>query len=38
MKSLVIDIHAHFIPKALFARFDAHAAQFPGREAAARRE
>jgi len=30
MKDLVIDIHAHFIPQALYARFDASAAQFPG--------
>ena len=30
MKNLVIDIHAHFTPKALTQRFDAHAAQFPG--------
>jgi aminocarboxymuconate-semialdehyde decarboxylase len=29
MKDLVIDIHAHFIPKRLYDRFDAHAAQFP---------
>jgi len=30
MKNLVIDIHAHFIPKRLYERFDANAAQFPG--------
>lgn len=30
MKTLVIDIHAHFTPKALLQRFDVHAAQFPG--------
>ena len=30
MKDLVIDIHAHFIPKRLFAGFDARASQFPG--------
>jgi len=30
MKDLVIDIHAHFIPQALYERFDARAAQFPG--------
>jgi aminocarboxymuconate-semialdehyde decarboxylase len=30
MKPIVIDIHAHFTPKFLFERFDAHAAQFPG--------
>ncbi len=29
MKDLVIDIHAHFIPKRLYDGFDAHAAQFP---------
>jgi len=27
---LIIDVHAHFVPKCLFERFDAHAAQFPG--------
>jgi aminocarboxymuconate-semialdehyde decarboxylase len=26
---LIIDVHAHFVPKCLFERFDAHAAQFP---------
>ena len=30
MKTLIIDIHAHFIPKCLYERFDAHAAKFPG--------
>ncbi|MCG6873754.1 MAG: amidohydrolase [Betaproteobacteria bacterium] len=30
MKDLVIDIHAHFIPKRLYERFDANAGQFPG--------
>ena len=30
MKDLVIDIHAHFIPKQLYERFDANAAKFPG--------
>ena len=30
MKTLIIDIHAHFIPKFLYERFDAHAAKFPG--------
>jgi len=30
MKNLVIDVHAHFTPKRLFERFDAHAASFPG--------
>jgi aminocarboxymuconate-semialdehyde decarboxylase len=30
MKDLVIDIHAHFIPKRLYEQFDANAAQFPG--------
>ena len=29
MKDLVIDIHAHFTPKLVFERFDAHHAQFP---------
>ena len=29
MKPLIIDIHAHFTPKFLFERFDAHAAGFP---------
>ncbi len=32
MKPIVIDIHAHFIPKILFERFDAHAAKFRGVE------
>lgn len=26
---MIIDIHAHFIPKFLYERFDAHAAKFP---------
>jgi aminocarboxymuconate-semialdehyde decarboxylase len=26
---MIIDIHAHFIPKCLYERFDAHAAKFP---------
>jgi len=30
MKSLVIDVHAHFTPRLLFERFDAHSSQFPG--------
>ena len=30
MKSLVIDIHAHFTPKLLIKNFDAHAAKFSG--------
>lgn len=30
MKTIVIDIHAHFTPKYLFERYDSHAAQFPG--------
>jgi len=30
MKTLIIDIHAHFIPKCLYDRFDANAAKFPG--------
>ncbi len=30
MKPLVIDIHAHFVPQLLSARYDAHAAAFPG--------
>jgi aminocarboxymuconate-semialdehyde decarboxylase len=30
MKPLVIDIHAHYLPRLLVERFDAHAAQFPG--------
>src|SRR3989454_6462280 len=29
MKNIVIDIHAHFIPKLLYARFDANSAKFP---------
>ncbi len=29
MKNLVIDIHAHYTPKLVFARFDAHAGKFP---------
>lgn len=27
---LIIDIHAHYIPKCLYQRFDAHSAKFPG--------
>ena len=30
MKTLVIDIHAHFTPKLLIKNFDAHAAKFSG--------
>ena len=30
MKDIVIDVHAHFIPKLLYERFDASAAKFPG--------
>ena len=30
MKPIVIDINAHFTPKCLFERFDAHAGKFPG--------
>ena len=30
MKTIVIDIHAHFTPKYLVERYDSHAAQFPG--------
>jgi len=30
MKDIVIDVHAHFIPKLLTGRFDANAAKFPG--------
>jgi len=30
MKNLVIDIHAHFVPKLLVERFDANSAAFPG--------
>jgi aminocarboxymuconate-semialdehyde decarboxylase len=30
MKDLVIDVHAHFIPKLLYERFDANSAKFPG--------
>src|SRR5262245_29209980 len=26
----IIDVHAHFVPKCLYERFDARAAQFPG--------
>jgi aminocarboxymuconate-semialdehyde decarboxylase len=29
MRTLVIDIHAHFIPKVLYERFDANCARFP---------
>jgi aminocarboxymuconate-semialdehyde decarboxylase len=27
---LIIDVHAHFVPKCLYERFDAHATSFPG--------
>ena len=30
MKSIVIDIHAHFTPKLVFERFDEHKTKFPG--------
>jgi aminocarboxymuconate-semialdehyde decarboxylase len=30
VKELIIDVHAHFIPKCLYERFDAQAVQFPG--------
>jgi aminocarboxymuconate-semialdehyde decarboxylase len=30
MRNIIIDIHAHFIPKRLFEGFDAGAARFPG--------
>jgi aminocarboxymuconate-semialdehyde decarboxylase len=30
MKSIVIDVHAHFTPKLMIEHFDASAAQFPG--------
>ncbi len=30
MKKLIIDIHAHYLPRVLLERFDAHAASFPG--------
>src|SRR6266704_4121803 len=30
MKNIVIDIHAHFIPRLLYERFDAKSAKFPG--------
>ena len=30
MPTLVVDIHAHFTPRALFQRFDSHAVKFPG--------
>ncbi len=30
MKPIVIDIHAHYIPKGLIAGFEAHHASFPG--------
>ncbi len=30
MKELVVDIHAHFIPKALYERYDSRASSFPG--------
>ena len=29
MKDLVVDVHAHFIPKLLYERFDANSAKFP---------
>jgi len=29
MKNIVIDIHAHFIPKLVYERYDAHVAKFP---------
>ena len=29
MKNLIIDIHAHFIPKLLYERYDANVAKFP---------
>jgi len=29
MKNIVIDIHAHFIPKLLYARFDTNVGKFP---------
>ncbi|TMG79597.1 MAG: hypothetical protein E6H75_00460 [Betaproteobacteria bacterium] len=30
MKNIVIDIHAHFIPRLLYERFDANSTKFPG--------
>ena len=30
MKSIVVDIHAHFTPQLLFERFDSQSSQFPG--------
>jgi aminocarboxymuconate-semialdehyde decarboxylase len=30
MKQLVIDVHAHFVPKSLFERYDAQASEYPG--------
>ena len=30
MKNIVIDVHAHFVPKLLYERYDANAAKFPG--------
>jgi aminocarboxymuconate-semialdehyde decarboxylase len=30
MKQLIIDIHAHFVPKCLIERFDGEATKFPG--------
>ena len=30
MKNIVIDVHAHFVPRVLYARFDANSAKFPG--------
>src|SRR5260221_5417963 len=30
MKNIVTDIHAHFIPKLLYERYDSNASKFPG--------
>ena len=30
MKGIVIDVHAHFIPRLLYARYDANVTKFPG--------
>lgn len=30
MKNIIIDIHAHYLPKLLLERFDSHASAFPG--------
>jgi aminocarboxymuconate-semialdehyde decarboxylase len=30
MKSLVVDVHAHFLPQLAYERFEAHCARFPG--------